>query len=164
MLEIEIETSKNQFSDAWEEAIEQQVAVRRKIMLAVQDAVRDAFGHPAVEDHWHHETLLFNLIQALYPEYAIERHHRPEWLEGLELDIFLPEVDLAIEYQGRQHFEAIEHWGGVEGLQRQQENDARKAAACASRGVDLVYFTWEDELTPQLVEERVARWLSSPGE
>jgi len=32
------------------------------------------------------------------------RHYRPDFLQGLELDIFIDELKIGMEYQGIQHF------------------------------------------------------------
>ena len=45
---------------------------------------------------------------------------------------------MAVEYQGTQHFEVIEHWGGGEGLRERQRLDAKKQRKCAENGVALV--------------------------
>ena len=93
----------------------------------VSDA-REYFGFKRVGDGWVSETLLYTLVRELLPDHRIQRHFRPEWLEGLELDIFLPDVMLGIEYQGEQHASPIEIFGGAGGHAALKERDARKEA------------------------------------
>jgi ribosomal protein S18 len=73
------------------------------------------------------ESRLFDIVKELFPNYIIERAIRPDFLEGLEIDIYLPQLKLAIEYQGKQHYEVVEFWGGKDALNKRQVNDAKKA-------------------------------------
>lgn len=93
---------------------------------AIENSVRLQLGYRKIGDSWVSETILFHVIEAIYPEREILRHYRPKWLEGLELDVFVPDENIGFEYQGIQHFIAVEHWGGQKQLEKQQEHDARK--------------------------------------
>jgi hypothetical protein len=75
---------------------------------------------------WTSETSLFYIIKSLFPTHFIRRHYRPEFLQGLELDIFIEELKIGIEYQGIQHFQPIEHWGGKIAYLKLIERDARR--------------------------------------
>ena len=54
-----------------------------------------------------------------------------------------------IEYDGEQHFEAVELWGGEEQLKIQQERDERKNQWCAENNIRLIRipYTEYDNLT-----------------
>lgn len=121
----------------------------------VEDAVREQFGHRSVEDAWIGETTLYGIISSLYPEAVVHRHYRPDFLEGLELDIYLEDVKAGIEYQGRQHFEPVERWGGQASFEYQQERDHHKKEICEREGIRLIYFRYDEELSPDLVRERL---------
>lgn len=54
---------------------------------------------------------------------------------GSELDIFFPKHKIAIELQGRQHYEPI--WG-EDILAQTQKNDAEKRKACLEAGIHLI--------------------------
>lgn len=45
-------------------------------------------------------------------------------------DIFIPELNLAVEYQGAQHFKAVPLFGGDEGLKKAKERDKIKKLRC----------------------------------
>ncbi len=81
------------------------------------------------------------------------RHHRPDWLEGLELDIFVPSLNLGFEYQGQQHFHPVEIWGGSKGLEDLQERDAHKAKLCGTYGIDLIAIDYTEPLTENYIYE-----------
>lgn len=44
----------------------------------------------------------------------------------LEFDFFLIDLDILLEFDGRQHFEPVDIFGGEEGFKRLQENDRQK--------------------------------------
>ena len=77
------------------------------------------------------------------------------WLEGLELDIFIPELDLGIEYQGVQHFKPVEHWGGMEALKELQVRDKKKRQLCQSLGIGLIYFKHDEDLSNESVSAKL---------
>ena len=63
------------------------------------------------------------------------RHARPKFLFQQHLDIFIPKLMVALEYQGTQHDRPVEFCGGAEAFQRTQERDSRKRRLCAANGV-----------------------------
>ena len=105
---------------------------------------------------WVSETLLYQVVRRVYAGHEVLRRDRPSWLGGLELDIHVPELHLAFEYQGQQHYHPVAAWGGAEALASVQERDRRKAAACAARHVMLVAIDYTEPLTEDHVRARVA--------
>jgi hypothetical protein len=71
------------------------------------------------------------LIQ-LYPNLDI--HFNRKDTIGSELDIYIPELNIAIELNGIFHYEPIY---GVDKLQKIQENDISKTKACHDLKIDL---------------------------
>jgi hypothetical protein len=132
----------------------------KRITNHIENEVRQEFGHHEIGSRWESETVLYNLIDSKYGgEYTIKRHHRPDWLEGLELDIFIVEPQVGIEYQGVQHYEVVEAWGGEEGLEERQERDKRTKELCQEYGVDLVEVRYDEEISEALIEKRVEPFL-----
>lgn len=62
----------------------------------------------------------------------------------LKLDFYLPEYNIAIECQGKQHFKPIKHFNGEEGFKKCQDRDIRKKQLCKEHGIKLYYFSHED--------------------
>ena len=114
---------------------------------------REEFGFRKVGEGWISETITFKIISQIYPYEEIIRHHRPDWLENLELDIYIPILDVGIEYQGQQHFKPIKAWGGEKALKGVQERDRRKMEICKKKGVTLIYINYTDPLTKSFITE-----------
>ncbi len=129
----------------------------RRLQNAFTDLTREEFGFRKVGEGWVSETMLAKIVGRLFPADEMLRHHRPEWLQGLELDVFLPARHLAFEYQGQQHFHPIAAWGGEDALAQLIARDRRKARLCGKRGVTLVPITYADPLTEEFVQAEVAR-------
>jgi hypothetical protein len=125
--------------------------IKRRILSFAEDEARLKFGHKKIGESWTNETILYEIIASIYPNFTIKKHYRPEFLNGLELDIFIKELDIGVEYQGIQHFQPIDHWGGKDGLEKLKKRDALKRKLCNSNNVRLIYFSYKDILTKENV-------------
>src|SRR3989344_3574287 len=71
---------------------------------------------------------------------------RPDFLKNevngghnLELDCYNPELRLAVEYQGRQHYEYIPHFHkNYEAFLNQKYRDDMKRRMCTERGITII--------------------------
>lgn len=55
------------------------------------------------------------------------------------------DLDFLIEFQGKQHYEAVSKFGGKRGLYQQQFNDNLKRKYCAQKGIQLIEIPFTDE-------------------
>lgn len=136
------------------------VSNEQKLEIIANNMVREELGFPAIGEKWITETELYRIIKALFPHEEVIHHYRDKWLDGLELDIYIPKKKLGIEYHGIQHFEAIDAWGGKKGLNMTQKRDEKKIRRCEMNNVKLICFTYEDDISPRnvinkLIKQRV---------
>lgn len=54
-------------------------------------------------------------------------------------------LDFLIEYQGKQHYEAVSKFGGSRGLYQQQFNDNLKRRYCLERQIPLIEIPYYEE-------------------
>lgn len=62
-------------------------------------------------------------------------------------DFYLPKKKIFIEFDGRQHYEPIEIWGGKNGLQKVQKNDSEKNLLSEKMGFKMIripYFEYDE--------------------
>lgn len=96
------------------------------------------------------EKAVADVLDSLSIDYT--REHTFEYLGLKRYDFFIPSLNIAIEYDGEQHFEAVEHWGGEEALKRTQESDALKNDFCDFMGIDLLRIPyWEFDNIDEIV-------------
>ena len=128
---------------------------------AAENKTRAHFGFPAIGERWTSETILLRVVETLVAPREVVHHYRGKELQGLELDVWIPELKMGIEYQGEQHYKAIKHWGGDEGLAKRQSYDRRKRALCKQLGYTLIEFGFDEELTEAAVQSRLKRHLAA---
>src|ERR1019366_4823380 len=95
-------------------------------------------GLPQIGEGWISEADLYYRVKRLFPDEEVVHHGRTTWLGRQHLDIWMSARNVAIEYQGEQHFMEITLFGGAEGLARTQQRDARKRTLCGANGVRLI--------------------------
>jgi hypothetical protein len=124
-------------------------------MREAENRLREELGVPRVGEGWISETELFHTVREAFPAVEVFHHGQPEWLGRQHLDVWIPEWRIGIEYQGRQHFEPVEFFGGEEAFKATQARDAKKRELCGANNVTLIEVTAEN--TPEQVIEWVQR-------
>ena len=132
---------------------------QKRIRDYIENLVRAKFGHKKIGEAWINETMLYYILCTLYPDKTILRHHHPSFLKGLELDVYFPEEELGIEYQGIQHFASVSHWGGEEALIKVQKRDKLKQELCEANQINLIYFLYNEILSDNLVEQKINEFM-----
>jgi len=62
-------------------------------------------------------------------------------------DFFIPKYNLAIEYDGEQHFKSINFYGGEKGFQKRQDKDKDKDQYCKDNNINLLripYYKYDN--------------------
>lgn len=129
---------------------------KRQVDRVIENTVRERFGIRPMGFGSTGESMLFQIVRRLFPGNAVHRCARPDFLQGLELDVFVPAMLLGFEFQGQQHYNPVEHWGGEAGLRKLQERDRRKKEMCRTHGVKLIEVKFDEQLTEQHLLERIS--------
>lgn len=120
-----------------------------------ENVTRTEFGFRKIGEGWVSETILFHLVSSAFPLSIIQRNIRPDWLENLEIDIYLPDKKIAFEYQGQQHFYPIKAWGGENAFKNLQKRDERKRQLCLQLGIRLIEIDYTEPLTLEYLTEKI---------
>lgn len=70
----------------------------------------------------------------------------------LSLDFYLPDYNIAIECQGKQHFEPIDFFGGDAKFIYYKELDDKKRNLCKANNVNLFYINYDDNIKDKINE------------
>lgn len=127
--------------------------LRHAVDRSLEEVWADA---PWRSKRWRSEASLAGLVAAIFPNEKLLRNARPSWLQGLELDVYLPDRDLAFEYNGIQHYRPIKFFGGASSFKQRLMNDERKRLLCRERGVTLVTVSYRETLSQKLIRQKVA--------
>lgn len=80
----------------------------------------------------------------------------------LPFDFYLPDYNVAIEYNGAQHYEEVEYFGGKERFEVQQRHDKIKENYCKENGIPLIripyYANTDEELEKCMNYLLLRRW------
>ena len=157
---------ENQFSYYYEDY---QIKDESKLVVLTDEILKDAYRgkYDSCEfgvyskplNRWKSEELVFNLTKKLYKDYQVVYQYRPYFLQtengNMSYDVYICGLKVAIEYQGKQHFEPVEYFGGKEHFEKQQERDKLKAELSKENGVRLVYINYWEDITPALIRSRI---------
>lgn len=94
----------------------------------------------------YNESLLFRKISDALPNYSIISQYSPKWLGRQRFDIFIKELNIAVEYNGRQHYEPIDFYGGIEGFEYTLKRDKEKRIKCKLNNVVLIEIKYDEDL------------------
>jgi hypothetical protein len=100
---------------------------------------RTNLGLPQIGEGWISETELYYKIKKQFEDIEVEQHARPKWLGLQSLDIYIPSINLGIEYQGAQHFKPVDWFGGQAGLEKNMMRDRRKLQLAEVNGCSMIY-------------------------
>lgn len=108
-----------------------------------ENRLREQQNLPLIGEGWISETELYYAVKKAFPQTQVVQHGHPNWLGKQHFDIWLPRWKIAIEYHGRQHFEPVEFFGGIEAFNDTVRRDEQKARLCEQNRTQLIIATSE---------------------
>jgi hypothetical protein len=112
------------------------------------EALNTVYGYPL--QRWHfsaphqgtnqrvskRQIQLYDALREIFPTYAIRMNYSKRAKHRVvELDIYLPDLKLAFEYQGEQHYMNVQVYNPVK---VQQQRDAHKRQVCSSPTTQVI--------------------------
>jgi hypothetical protein len=71
----------------------------------------------------------------------------------LPFDFYLPKYNIYLEYDGLQHFEPVEYWGGIDTLKYIQKHDKIKNDFCKNNSIKLIRIKYTRKLNSNYILE-----------
>jgi len=102
---------------------------------------------------WISEQYLLDKVKTAFPNDIIIAQGNPFWLGNQRFDIWMPELNAAIEYNGIQHYEPVKLFGGIEGFEATKERDEQKRIKCDENNIALL------ELREEYNFKEVKDWI-----
>ena len=97
-------------------------------------------------------VVIFQILLLLVSSYQ----YRPEWLGRQSLDIYIPSIRTAVEYQGIQHYSPVDFFGGEDALLQRKELDEQKRTLCEENGVRLIEWPYDVQPTDSNVKKQLS--------
>ena len=110
-----------------------------------ENHIRELLGLPNIGEGWVSETKLFYLIKEKFNNHRVLQHGKPIWLGKQHLDIYIPDLNIGIEYQGKQHTSPVDFFGGEGSFEENKKRDYRKKKLCLENGCVLYEVFPEDD-------------------
>jgi len=111
------------------------------------------------ENKWKSEQMVYEIVKRLYKNHTVLYQYRPYFLHTdkgqMSYDVFICGLNVAIEYQGKQHFEPVEIFGGEDHFKAQTARDILKKELSEKNRVKLVYINYDDDISPDLIKARI---------
>ena len=73
-----------------------------------------------------------------------------KYIKEMPFDFYLPEYNLCIEFDGKQHFESIEFFGGEESFKLRQKRDNIKTKFCIENNIKLLRISYLENIENKL--------------
>ncbi len=104
---------------------------------------------------------LLEVVRQLYPYQRIELEYNIANRGALFLDIYLPRLKIAFEYDGRQHFEYNEHFhGSRDNFIKARRRDDEKDELCEQQGITLIRVAYNEKMDKELVLSKLEKALN----
>ena len=109
---------------------------------------------------WVREEMVCKLVTKMFKDYVVIPQHKPYFLKSsfggqMSYDVYISKLNIAIEHQGKQHFEPIDFFGGEDSFMRQQIRDQEKKLLSEKYGVKLIYINYDEEITEELIRFKI---------
>lgn len=65
-------------------------------------------------------------------------------IKPLPFDFYLPEYNICIEFNGKQHYEPVSYWGGEDGFKLRKKLDNIKMEYCHKNNIPLITIKYDD--------------------
>lgn len=76
------------------------------------------------------------------------------------MDVYIPSISVGTEYQGIQHYEPVEHFGGKHAYLHRVELDNQKRELCAANHVKLLEWKYDSPLTKNSLNKKIEKIVS----
>ena len=139
----------------------------RKYFEDIDIVLKEKLGYGRSVGRWKREEELFSLIKKIYKQSNVIYQYRPKFLMNSitngqqSLDIFIEDLNVGVEYQGKQHYEPVEIFGGEKGFRDTVERDKKKYRLCRENGINIAYVKYNEKFTVNNIKNIIDEAMNS---
>ena len=96
-----------------------------------------------------------NFVASFLKEHSIEYEFQKRFKDckdkrALPFDFYIPALNSCIEFDGIQHFEPIDYFGGEKALKEVQRRDGIKTKYCKEKGIKLLRIRYDEDVEEKM--------------
>ena len=96
-----------------------------------------------------------NIVTSIFKNHLVLKNTRG-FLNGLEIDCYIPDLKIGFEYNGEQHYNFISAFHKDENdLIKQKKRDILKNKLALERGIKLITIRYDEELSEELIQNKL---------
>lgn len=118
------------------------------------DTIVDNLNIPEIR--WKSEYLMYRLIKSYFTDAIFQ--YKSEIFGKQSLDVYIPNIKLGFEYQGIQHYEAIDIFGGQEHFEIQRKNDKKKKEICINNDIKLIEWKYDEPINKLVLDKKLMKY------
>ena len=139
-------------------AIEKSITpYRAELRVQREKIYNNIVGSNKATRRWTSEQLLYQIVKSIFSDAIFQ--YKTKWLGNQSLDIFIPSQNVGIEYQGLQHYQPVELFGGNTQFAERLKLDKRKKRLCQDNNVTLLEWKYNKEISEENVRAVLSDWL-----
>jgi hypothetical protein len=96
--------------------------------------------------------LIFKFFTDNFNSYDIAYQYSPQWLGRQRFDVYIKSLNIAIEYNGKQHYQPIEFFGGDKGFENLVRLDLLKRKKCLENDCILFEIKYDEDISHSLLD------------
>jgi len=85
-------------------------------------------------------------VREFLEENNIKYSQEVKLFDNYRFDFYLEDLNTVIEYDGKQHFEPVDYFGGLEGFLKTQERDKIKTEYCLENNIRIIRIAYFEEV------------------
>jgi len=125
--------------------------VKRSIRL-FENEIRIDNGVKIIGSFYNEDLLYKTLLNEFGDKYNVVSQGSPDWLRPQRLDVYFPDINVGVEYQGEQHYRPVDFGGkgkrfSNKQFKKNQQRDELKKKKCEENNCVLLEMKYNDDLS-----------------
>ena len=122
------------------------------IFVDFENKVRESVDLPVKGEGYISESSMVRHLEKYFDGHNLIREASPDWLGGMRFDAFIPDFNLAVEYQGEQHYRPVSIFNGEAGYIATVRRDKIKFILSEENGIKVEYIKFDDDILSRVKE------------